>query len=202
MCVCACVCMCVREGYFQNLLYVQTETNTHCSTRQIGFYSPWDFIVHTSLKSTHPLVALSSSQPHWQIYGISITSCVWMWACVYVWCSTWRPRKYCHSWPGANFRTVGKTRLQCSAQTSGIAHAHTHTRTHICTHMHTHTNTHNAEVIRFWLKHRCFHSTVVSLYHYFKVSTQATSQWVIAGGGESLHSNLYTWTWTNDTWLL
>lgn len=145
MCVSVC---CSRVGeYFQNTLHVQTNyacvhTHMHTCVRQIGFYSPWDFIVHASLKSTLPptgtkLISASLTDlwhfHHLMCLNESLSVCARVCVYIRVYCSTWRPRKYGHSWPGASFRTVGKTRLRCSAQTS---------------------DTHNAEVMRFLLKNR------------------------------------------------
>lgn len=101
-----------------------------------GFYSPWDFILHTPLKSTHPpggtKLIPASLTDSWHFHHLM---CLNERVCAR--CLTQRPRKYCHSWPGANSWTVGKTRLQCCERGKKRWHL---------------SNSHNAEVVRALLK--------------------------------------------------
>lgn len=52
----------VCEGYFLNMLHVQTEVCMHSSMEQNSFYSPWDFTVHMSLKSTPPITTTGGTK--------------------------------------------------------------------------------------------------------------------------------------------
>lgn len=96
MCVSVC---CSRVGeYFQNTLHVQTNyacvhTHMHTCVRQIGFYSPWDFIVHASLKSTLPptgtkLISASLTDlwhfHHLMCLNESLSVCARVCVCIYV----------------------------------------------------------------------------------------------------------------------